>query len=151
MKKFKLLSLSILFILLIFGCQVRKEPEKVWDLRDKMMGLAASLVGLPYKYGGYDLEGFDCSGFVHYIYTSYGIKIPRTAKKQGQMKGKIKIKRAKAADILVFKLKRRWHTAIYDGKRQFIHSPNSRGTIRREHLNSYWRKRLKYVISIIPE
>lgn len=147
----RIIIVLLTIILLISYCRLRKEPEKAWNLRGKMVVLAKSLIGLPYKYGGYEINGFDCSGFVYYVYDCFGIKIPRTAKKQARLKGKIKLKRTKPADILVFKHKRRWHTAIYIGDKFFVHAPNKKNQVRKESLNKFWKKRLKYVISIIEE
>jgi len=133
------------------NCMVRKEPDKVWDLRGKVVQLAQSLQGLPYQYGGYDIEGFDCSGLVYYVYEAFGLKVPRTARKQAKMKGSVRLKQARPSDILAFKLKRRWHTAIYIGDNFFIHAPNAESYIRKERLNAFWKKRLKAVISVIKE
>ena len=144
-------AILLIIIFLISCCLVRKEPEKVWDLRGKIALLAKSLVGLPYKYGGNEIDGFDCSGLVYYVYDSFGIKLPRTAKKQAKLEEKIKFRRARPADILVFKLKRRWHTAIYAGDKSFIHAPNKRNRVRKESLDKYWKKRLKYIVQIIND
>ncbi len=135
------------------GCSARKPIEdKVWNIRGKMVTLAESLVGLNYRYGGEDLDGFDCSGLVFYIYDCYGVKIPRTAKKMLKLKPKVSLKKAKPGDILIFKLKRRrWHTGFFVGDNMFIHAPNRRAKLRREPLNKYWRKRLKAVVHIIDE
>jgi hypothetical protein len=138
-------------ILLTSVCHIKKEPEKVWNVRDKIAVLAKSLIGLPYQYGGYELDGFDCSGLVYYVYDCYGIKLPRTAKKQAKLKEKVSLKRAKPGDILAFKLKRRWHTAIYIGDNSFIHAPNQRENVRKEAINAFWKKRLKKVIRIIKD
>jgi hypothetical protein len=146
------LPLSVLvLLLLISNCAVRTEPENVWNLRDKIVTLTESLIGLPYKFGGHEIDGFDCSGLVNYVFDCYGIPLPRTAKKQAKLKEKIKLRQAKPADILVFKLKRRWHTAIYTGDGYFIHAPNRRELVRKERLNNFWKKRLKYVIRIIDQ
>lgn len=116
------------------------------------MVLAESLVGLPYRYGGDDVDGFDCSGLVHYVFDSYGIEVPRTARSQAKFKKKIKYSQAKPGDILVFKLTRhRWHTAIYAGADTFIHSPNRHATVRKEMVNTFWKKRLEKVIRVIEE
>ena len=144
----------IVFLILMFtfSCTVRTKPDKVWNLRDKVVTLSKSLTGLPYKYGGDDIDGFDCSGFVYYVYGSFGLEVPRTAKKQGKLKKKVKFKKAKPGDILVFKLKRRrWHSGILIDKKSFIHAPNKNDAVKKEYLNSYWRSRLRTVISMIDE
>ncbi|UCH96023.1 MAG: C40 family peptidase [Candidatus Aminicenantes bacterium] len=115
------------------------------------MKLTESLEGLPYKYGGYELNGFDCSGLVYYVYDCFGIKLPRTAKKQAKLKEKISLKRAKPGDILAFKLRSGWHTAIFIGGKSFIHAPRRRDNVRKEALDSFWKKRLKKVIRIIKD
>ena len=82
-ERFNLYIVILLIITLLTSCcLVRKEPGKVWDLRGKIVLLAKSLAGLPYKYGGHEIDGFDCSGLIYYVYDSFGIKLPRTAKKQ---------------------------------------------------------------------
>ncbi len=149
--KLKIYILVLIFLSLSF-CSFKSEPEKIWNLRKKIVVLAESLRGIPYHYGGTDIDGFDCSGFVHYLYDSFGIKIPRTAKKQGKIKARIKFSRAKPGDILVFRIKRnQWHSGIYVTRKYFIHSPNGRGVIRREKYLKYWKKRLKYIISILDD
>ncbi len=121
-------------------------------MREKIVALAKSLSGLPYRFGGDDIDGFDCSGFVHYVYKCFGIEIPRTAKKQGKLPGKISFARAKPGDILVFKLKRRdWHSGIFLSKKRFIHAPNKKERLREEDLNSYWLEHLERVIGVIDE
>lgn len=143
-------SLIFLLIIILPFCSFRSEPEKVWNLRGKIVTLAESLRGIPYHYGGTDIDGFDCSGFVYYLYDSFGVDIPRTAKKQGKVKAHIKFKNAKPGDILVFKTKRRqWHSGIFVSNKYFIHSPNGRGVVRREKYTKYWKKRIKYTISIL--
>jgi hypothetical protein len=141
----------LIWIFFISTCKVRTEPEKVWHLRNKIVTLTESLVGLPYKFGGKEIGGFDCSGLVCYVFDCYGIALPRTAGKQAKMKEKIKLRHAKPADILAFKIKRRWHTGIYVGKQSFIHAPGRGEAIRKERLTDFWKKRLKYVIRVIHD
>jgi hypothetical protein len=145
-------GICLFFIILLTSvCHIKKKPEKVWNVRGKIAVLTKSLIGLPYQYGGYELDGFDCSGLVYYVYDCYGIKLPRTAKKQAKLKEKISLKRAKPGDILAFKLKRRWHTAIYIGDKSFVHAPNRREKVQKETINAFWKKRLKRVIRIIED
>jgi len=139
----------ILFGISPIGCTVKKEPPKVFNLGEKITRLSLDLIGVPYQYGGTDITGFDCSGFVHYVYDAFGFNLPRTAKKQGKLKNKIKLNKAKKGDILVFKLKNGWHSGIYVGKKNFVHAPNISGVIRKEILNSYWLHRLRYVIQVL--
>ncbi len=153
MKKQTLIFLSLLaffiIVMIINSCRVKTEAIDKLILREKIVKLAISLEGIRYKYGGGDIEGFDCSGFVRYVYSSFGINLPRTAKKQAGLKKRVKFKAAKPGDILIFKIKRRFHTAILIDKYKFIHSPSSSKRIRIEVLNDYWKKHLKKVINLI--
>lgn len=151
--RYSIVSVILLMTILVASsCRVKMEAGRVSLLRDKIVALAKSLIGLPYKYGGDDIDGFDCSGFVYYVYDSFGIEIPRTAKKQAKLRGKISFEKAKPGDILVFKLKRReWHAGIFLNKKCFIHAPNKKEWVREEELNSYWLARLERVIGIIDE
>lgn len=144
--------LLVFFVLFTSFCGVRTKPDKVWDIRGKIVTLSKSLTGLPYRYGGDDIDGFDCSGLVRYVYGCFGFEVPRTAKKQGKLKNKVTLKKAKPGDIVVFKLKRkRWHSGIIIGKEYFVHAPNRREPVREEFFNSYWRSHLAAVIRIIDE
>ena len=143
--------LLMIFCLLCTGCKFKSEPEKVWDLRSKITSLAGDLVGSPYRRGGDEITGFDCSGLVFYVYSAFGLDIPRTAKKQGKLKQSVHFKNVKAGDILVFKLRRSWHSGIYIGANIFIHALNQKTPVKRENMNHYWKSRLKKVIQIIPD
>lgn len=145
----------ILFILLFgicsIGCRIKKEPPEVSQLREKITRLSLDLIGIPYQYGGTDITGFDCSGFVHYVYDSFGVHLPRTAKEQGKLKNRITFNKVRKGDILVFILKPGWHSGIYVGNKYFVHAPNTSGVVRREPLNSYWLSRLRYVIQVLEK
>ena len=149
------IGLLVLLLLAMPCCRFEKgpekEPEKVWGLRGKMVTLAKSLAGLPYRYGGQEIDGFDCSGFIYYVYDCYGVKLPRTAEGQAKLKEKVKFKYAKPADILVFKFGSRRHTALYIGANSFIHAPEKNDRLRVESLNEFWKDRLEYVVQVIGE
>ncbi|MCK4836572.1 MAG: C40 family peptidase [Candidatus Aminicenantes bacterium] len=148
---FVLTGFILFFCFLFTDCQVKKEPDKIWNLRAKIRQLALDLVGVPYQFGGDDITGFDCSGFVSYVYSAFGLDIPRTAKKQGKLKQTIKFKNAESGDILVFKLEKGWHSGIYIGENIFIHAPSRFSNVKKENLNYYWKSRLKKIIQLIHD
>ena len=81
-------------------------------------------VGLNYVYGGTDKSGFDCSGFVQYVYRQFGIALPRTADSQMNVGTKINsISELAPGDIVVFY--GGGHVGIYIGNGQFVHAANS--------------------------
>jgi len=147
----RLLLWPVLFLLLACcACAVRPELPRRPLLRRQIVELAVSLAGVPYVFGGSDIDGFDCSGLVYYVFDCFGIRLPRSAREQAGLPGAVRLQRAAAGDIMVFKLKHAWHSAIYLGAGQFVHAPSSRGWVRLEKLNDYWLSRLKTVIAILP-
>jgi len=144
-------SRRLLMLLIIFACsscQGRTEPMPERVLRRQVMELARNLVGIPYRFGGIDIDGFDCSGLVYYVYDCFGIAVPRSAREQGRMGKAIPLQRAAPGDILIFKIGRIWHSALFLDDRRFIHSPNAGGWVRIEALNEYWLSRLRRVITL---
>lgn len=129
--------------------EVRTAPSRRLVQRRQIVALAESLAGIPYVYGGVDIDGFDCSGLVFYVYDCFGIRLPRSAGEQADLAGGVSWKRAVAGDILAFRLKDGWHTAIYIGDGRFVHAPSSRGWVRVEAMNDYWRQHLETVIAVL--
>ena len=143
--------LPVLFLLLACcACSVRPGPPPRQVMRRQVVDLAVSLAGVPYVYGGSDIDGFDCSGLVHYVFDCFGIRLPRSAREQAGLPGAVRLKRAAPGDIMVFKLKQAWHSAIYLGEGYFVHAPNATGWVRLEKLNDFWLSRLKTVIAVLP-
>jgi cell wall-associated NlpC family hydrolase len=147
MKRRFLLAFSLL--LAVSACVVRTEPGTRNVKRQQIVNLARNLAGIPYVFGGNDIDGFDCSGLVLYVFDCFGIRLPRSAREQAKLPGSIRLKHAEPGDILVFKLKKVWHSTIFMGENRFIHAPNSGGRVRIEALNPYWLSRLKVVVAVL--
>ena len=105
---------------------------------------AVSFLGTPYRYGGTTPKGFDCSGFIQYVYKiSINIGLPRLAREQARTGKSVSAKELRPADIVHFKIKgqRSPHVGIYLGKGNFIHAPSSGGRVNIQNIHSkYWRK-----------
>lgn len=99
----------------------------------RIIKLAANYLGTPYRYGGAGPGGFDCSGFVYYIFKQCGYDLPRTA--SSQYSGGVSIGKSMLApgDLVFFACfgSSIDHVGIYVGNGQFIHSssPRSGGVI----------------------
>lgn len=107
---------------------------------------ALSLTGVRYKYGGKSPEsGFDCSGFVRYVYQQAGnLSLPHSARAISQLGKTIPKSELQPGDLVFFNtLKRTFsHVGIYLGDNRFIHSPSSGGGVRVENMqSSYWENR----------
>jgi len=69
----------------------------------ELLAYANTLKGVPYKYGSTDpKEGFDCSGFITYVFNHFGISVPRTSSDFTPVKQEIDIKDAQAGDLILF-------------------------------------------------
>lgn len=71
-------------------------------LRDSLEQFGKGFLGVPYVYGGTNGKGFDCSGFVYYVYQKFGIKVPRTSVQFADFGKEVPIETVKKGDILVF-------------------------------------------------
>ncbi len=70
---------------------------------EEVVVFAESLQGVPYKYGSTDIKkGFDCSGFITYVFTHYGISVPRISSDFTNAGVEIPIKDCKRGDIILF-------------------------------------------------
>ena len=107
---------------------------------------AMGLLGVPYKMGGTSEEkGFDCSGFVRYMYEkSVGLVLPRRAEEQAKVTEEISRSELKPGDLVFFNtLKRTFsHVGIYVGDGKFIHAPRPGKAVRVDDMReAYWQQR----------
>ena len=111
---------------------------------DAISGIAMALRGTPYRTGGSDPRGFDCSGFVQYVFAQHGVLVPREVRDQVRAGRAVKAVQLRPGDLLFFETVASGasHVAIAIGGDQFIHAPSARGAVRIESLTSnYWRSR----------
>ena len=109
--------------------------------RALVVSTADELVGTRYRYGGSSPKsGFDCSGFIHWVYSRHGIDLPRTARGLGTAGARIPARRAELlpGDLLLFAGHgtRITHAAIYVGDGRIIHASSGQRTVRYDDLDS---------------
>lgn len=105
---------------------------------------ALSLRGAPYRNGGVDPNGFDCSGFVRYVYQQHGVPMPRAVREQFRVGKAIGRDRLEPGDLVFFSTVAPGasHVGIMIGGDQFVHAPSERGVVRVENLSAnYWASR----------
>lgn len=107
---------------------------------------AMSLEGVKYKYGGSSPEtGFDCSGFVNYVYKkAANLKLPRTSRGISRVGKTVNKDALQAGDLVFFNTTKRAysHVGIYVGDGKFIHAPRTGSFVRVESMHtSYWKNR----------
>ena len=106
--------------------------------------IALAFRGVPYRNGGSDPSGFDCSGFTQYVFAQHGIALPRSVEEQFEEGKKVKPRDLESGDLVFFKTVSRGpsHVGIIVGDDQFVHAPSSKGVVRVERLSAeYWSKR----------
>ena len=107
-------------------------------------GTALSLRGSPYRNGGSDPSGFDCSGFVWYVFAQHGIAVPRTVNQQYHSGTEVTTRDLRAGDLVFFSTEAPGasHVGMSIGGDEFVHAPSSRGDVRVERIStSYWSSR----------
>ena len=91
-----------------------------------IVGIAKSLFGIPYVYGGSSPSGFDCSGFTSYVYRQAGISIPRTASQQ--QAAATRVSNPQPGDLVFFGYPA-YHVGIYVSPGRMIDAQHSGTTI----------------------
>ena len=118
-----------------------------WQTRaQEVLFNALSLTGIKYKYGGKSPEtGFDCSGFVRYVFSqATNLTLPPTARAIAQIGKAVKKEELQPGDLVFFNtLKSAFsHVGIYMGDNKFIHAPSSGKVVRVESMkDGYWARR----------
>lgn len=65
---------------------LKNPPYPRFDL-NQVVAVAKKYQGVPYRYGGENPSGFDCSGFTAYVYAQFGVALPHSSSRQGQGQG----------------------------------------------------------------
>ena len=105
---------------------------------DPVARMATRYVGTPYVWGGASPSGFDCSGFVKYVYAKLGVVLPRTVRDQYAIGTAVSRDRLRAGDIVFFDRLR--HNGVYLGDGRLIHASTMDGAVRIAKLNEGWFK-----------
>ncbi|QEE24033.1 NlpC/P60 family protein [Rhodanobacter glycinis] len=124
--------------------------DQALDLRKTLISLAMKLRNSPYVRGGHSPStGFDCSGFVRYVFAhALGLELPTNSASQFHVGHKVKRDQMKPGDLVFFRTAGRHghgrvsHVGIYLSGGRFIHSPRHGETVRVDSLQeAYWAKR----------
>ncbi len=145
-----------ILLILMFACtpaarfsSQRGQPqqnEPIRNERSRLWQVAQSWLHVPYRYGGMDRNGIDCSALSRTLYRdAFGIELPRMAK--DQMKGGTFVRQPwlKEGDLLFFRDDRgsfQDHVGVFLGDGQFIHASSSYGVIISDLFAAYYQERL---------
>lgn len=105
-----------------------------------LLQAAESLIGTPYRYGGADPRGFDCSGLVQFIHRRAGLDVPRTAAAQGRAARPVARVALSVGDLVFFRAPSGAvdHVGIYAGDGRFVHAPGSGRHVSYGRLDDPW-------------
>ena len=106
---------------------------------------ALSFRGVPYRNGGSDPTGFDCSGLVQYVFARHGLTLPREAREQFQLGEEVRLAGVEPGDLIFFETVAGGpsHVGVAIGGDEFVHAPSARGVVRVERFSApYWASRI---------
>jgi len=159
----------IISILFFFTFHVNAQDAKnesseaqKFNLRDSIVIFAEKHVGIPYLYAGITEKGFDCTGFVYFVFNHFGIKTSRSSSGYENAGGVVENKKTQKGDIILFtgtdsEIRKVGHAGIIysnsDGTIYFIHSSSSKNhygvTITNFNESTGYQKRFLRIISIL--
>jgi len=150
MSKLKLL-IPFVFIIILNSCGASKKAASVKSTKSKLENQYQLYKGIPYKYGGVDKRGFDCSGFTQIVYNNvFNIQLPRTTEAMMKLGRKISKNNLKPGDLVFFRPSRKYrHVGVFIGNNIFIHSSTSKGIIKSNLDNPYWKKKYSFAKRIL--
>ncbi|WP_294345602.1 NlpC/P60 family protein [Prosthecochloris sp.] len=127
---------------------IRADEDKLVQ----MLETISTLLGTDYHYGGESVRGFDCSGFVQYIYKdTFEAHLPRTSRQLSKIGAKISPGKLRRGDLVFFKLNSHQidHVGIYLDRNLFVHASSSRGVTMGNLDERYYKKRFVKAVRLL--
>lgn len=131
--------------------RAQEPPPEPPGIISSVLAVAKEYIGTPYRYGGTTPRGFDCSGYVRFVFNAFGLELSRSSVAQASQGSEVELDRIQPGDLLFFKTRgkrsRISHVGIYLGGRQFIHAgswggPGKRGVKIAQLDSTYYAQRL---------
>jgi cell wall-associated NlpC family hydrolase len=106
------------------------------NIHGGVVGIAMQYLGVPYVWGGSSPRGFDCSGFVAYVFAQIGVSLPHSSYAMYGMGTPVSISDLQPGDLVFFTGAS--HMGIYIGGGQFIHAPHTGDVVKISSLSGYY-------------
>ena len=145
------IALLTAVVLLLSACSSTPVLDNP-GIRQQIIETALGQIGRPYRYGGRDPSGFDCSGLVQYAYGEAGVIAPRDTKSQRDAGKRIDFDDAQPGDLLFYRFENAGglHVGLYLGDGRMIHAPASgRQVSMVEVAMPVWKKRYLETIRLL--
>lgn len=127
-------------LLLLSACATRAVVTPHAAIGARIAQHALAQLDRPYRLGGADRDGFDCSGLALHAHALEGIDIPRTAAAQAAAGSAVERSALQPGDLVFFRFTggRIDHVGVYVGDGAFVHAPGSGARVRRVVLDAPW-------------
>ncbi len=147
-----LLIFYLLLIVFVSSCKVNKNSKKDYSANNRIIETARTYTGVPYRLGGNDYKGIDCSGLLCNVFKEHGVALPRISWQQSEFFPAIRVEDARKGDLVFFVTGGKFvsHAGIITEVKSkeeilFIHASTSKG-VREDNLyGNYWWTRLAKV------
>lgn len=105
----------------------------------RVVDYAKRFIGVPYVWGGSTPHGFDCSGFVRYVYAHFGVSLPHSSYAQFDDGRRVSRRALRPGDLVFFDSV--GHVGIYIGNGRFIHAPHTGTHVSIARLGGWYSQR----------
>lgn len=128
------------------------EMKRVCLVED-LLSRANECIGIRYQYGGSSTNGFDCSGFVNYVYSAFGYQLPRSSYEIANLGNKVAFEELAPGDLVFFKGRstkstRVGHVGMVIEKTpngfKMIHASTSKGVRIDNYSDAYYKARFMF-------
>src|ERR671930_183196 len=110
--------------------------------RHDVVAFALRFLGTPYRWAESSPAGFDCSGFVMYVYAHFGVRLPHSSWMQYHRGRFVTRNQLRPGDLVFFN--GLGHVGIYIGRGRFVHSPHSGDVVKISRLSGRWYRSTYY-------
>lgn len=117
------------------------DDSDLTDIEKELLKEAESWIGVPYRYGGDDRSGIDCSAFVMSVFSAISVHLPRTSRQQYAGTKRVSSDELQFGDLVFFKNGSTIsHVGLYIGNGWMIHASSSMG-VTKQKLDDYYYKK----------
>lgn len=143
MRKVLLCFAVILLLLSVCPSVYAQDDFSNSDAISDIIEYGMQFIGVPYIFGGTSPNGFDCAGYVRYVFAEHGIHLPRTADAQFEHGQWVASDNLEPGDLVFFTTTEQGvsHVGIYIGDGKFLNAQSSKGVAIANLANSYWSSR----------